>query len=94
MKTLHRRRLLVAVLFLIIIGGALAGRWLAHRPGFAKIDTDLLSRPRVAADIVTYQPLLDELDLLLGEAGADFTTLTSGQWAILEKESPNGRSTP
>ena len=62
----------------------LAGGWLLwrSRPPLPR-GADPFSSPRVINDLVTYRPLLADLDLLLGAGDIDFTTLTDDEWAVL-----------
>jgi hypothetical protein len=55
------------------------------RPG-EKTARDFFSQPRVASDIVTYQPVLENLEMFEGGDGdedIDFTHLSEKEWKIL-----------
>jgi hypothetical protein len=78
--SLTRRQLSLAfaAAFVLLAGGL---RFWHARPKAPA--ADIFAAPRVINDMITYRPLLADLELLQGAGDIDFTTLTDEEWASL-----------
>jgi hypothetical protein len=74
------------------VGAALALTvlWLAsiHPFGASNAPADIFSKPRVVNDMVTYRPILENLEMFEGSGAGgnediDFTQLSDKEWAML-----------